>query len=89
MDSQKCRKTFLLASHLMGMTGLQYNPRGSLPQDHAKNYQLWNHRRKCALRAGPSSAQRELEFAAEALGIDEKNYHAWAHRMAIVQVNMQ
>lgn len=56
-------------------------------QDNAKNYQLWNHRRKCALRAGPSSAEAELDFTMLALEIDEKNYHAWAHRLVIVQVS--
>ena len=59
------------------------------PQDNAKNYQLWNHRRKCALRAGPAVAERELDFATQALNIDEKNYHAWAHRLAVVQVGVQ
>ncbi len=56
-------------------------------QDNAKNYQLWNHRRKCALALGGGAARRELEVAAEALAIDAKNYHAWAHRQAIVAVS--
>lgn len=46
----------------------------------AKNYQLWNHRRKCALRMGAANAKREMEFAAAGLEIDAKNYHIWAHR---------
>jgi hypothetical protein len=32
-----------------------------------KNYQLWNHRRKCAAAMGAANAPRELAFAAEAL----------------------
>lgn len=31
------------------------------PQSNAKNYQLWNHRRKCALALGPGAAARELQ----------------------------
>lgn len=58
----------------------------SIMRDNAKNYQLWNHRRKCALKLGPGAAQRELSFARDALDVDDKNYHAWAHRQAIVQV---
>lgn len=65
-----------------------FNPVHARLQDNAKNYQLWNHRRKCALRAGPSSAEAELDFSMLALEIDEKNYHAWAHRLAIVQVSI-
>uniref|UniRef100_A0A7S0R5Z1 Protein farnesyltransferase/geranylgeranyltransferase type-1 subunit alpha n=1 Tax=Chlamydomonas leiostraca TaxID=1034604 RepID=A0A7S0R5Z1_9CHLO len=53
--------------------------------DNAKNYQLWNHRRKCMLAQGSSAAQRELQVAEDALRVDEKNYHAWAHRQAAVQ----
>jgi hypothetical protein len=56
------------------------------PQKNAKNYQLWNHRRKCALALGPVAADRELSVADQALAEDEKNYHAWAHRQAIVKV---
>ena len=55
-------------------------------QESCKNYQLWNHRRKCALAMGPGAARRELEVAAEALAEDSKNYHAWTHRQAIVKV---
>jgi hypothetical protein len=46
----------------------------------AKNYQLWNHRRRCAMHLGAANAQRELEFAAHFLAEDAKNYHIWAHR---------
>lgn len=56
-------------------------------QDNAKNYQLWNHRRKCAFALGRTAADRELEVAAEALEADDKNYHAWAHRQAVVLVS--
>eukprot|EP00877_Chromochloris_zofingiensis_P003437 jgi/Chrzof1/13094/Cz07g19170.t1 len=52
--------------------------------ENAKNYQLWNHRRKLAQALGPSAVARELAFAAEALELDEKNYHAWAHRQSVV-----
>lgn len=114
--------------------------------DNPKNYQLWNHRRRCALALGPGHAEKarqggdgwggrlacvalqrccacctqvlripavladgggvgpfqarqlplrtrkpcrplppqELAFAAEALAFDAKNYHAWAHRQAVV-----
>lgn len=55
-------------------------------QDNAKNYQLWNHRRKCMLAMGLAAAQRELQVAEEALQADDKNYHAWAHRQAVIQV---
>ena len=47
-----------------------------------KNYQLWHHRRRCALALGPDNAPRELEFAAHFLQQDAKNYHVWAHRQA-------
>eukprot|EP00775_Hariotina_reticulata_P003675 gene3675-3936_t len=53
-------------------------------EESAKNYQLWNHRRKLASRLGPSTAELELQFCAEALAADAKNYHAWAHRQAVV-----
>eukprot|EP00955_Chlamydomonas_euryale_P087078 364267-Chlamydomonas_euryale.AAC.11 len=53
-------------------------------RSNAKNYQLWNHRRKCALRRGAACARAELDFVARALAADDKNYHAWAHRLAIV-----
>lgn len=45
-----------------------------------KNYQLWNHRRRCAMHLGAASADRELEFAEHFLLQDAKNYHIWAHR---------
>lgn len=50
-----------------------------------KNYQLWNHRRRFALKRGAFHAQEELDYAAECLAEDHKNYHAWAHRQAIVR----
>ncbi|KAI8465579.1 MAG: hypothetical protein J3K34DRAFT_525239 [Monoraphidium minutum] len=53
-----------------------------IARDSAKNYQLWNHRRKVAGARGPGGAAAELAFAARALDGDEKNYHAWAHRQA-------
>jgi protein farnesyltransferase/geranylgeranyltransferase type-1 subunit alpha len=34
---------------------------------------------------GPDAALRELQAADTALRLDAKNYHAWAHRQAIVQ----
>ncbi|KAG1679478.1 hypothetical protein FOA52_011077 [Chlamydomonas sp. UWO 241] len=52
--------------------------------DNAKNYQLWNYRRKVALKRGPSCLRRELDFIARALELDDKNYHAWSHRNAVV-----
>ena len=52
----------------------------AIANSNAKNYQLWNHRRKCALRMGPENAEREMEFASAGLELDAKNYHIWAHR---------
>ena len=52
--------------------------------DNAKNYQLWNHRRKFALLRGAQHAGDDLEFSAACLAYDAKNYHAWAHRQAII-----
>lgn len=49
-----------------------------------KNYQLWNHRRQLAFRLGPETAHEELEFAGHCLEDDAKNYHTWAHRLAVV-----
>ncbi|KAK9840919.1 hypothetical protein WJX81_000336 [Elliptochloris bilobata] len=49
-----------------------------------KNYQLWNHRRRLALKRGAAHAPEELDFAAACLGQDAKNYHAWAQRQAVV-----
>ena len=51
-----------------------------------KNYQLWNHRRRCALRMGSANVHRELEFAAHFLAKDPKNYHIWAHRQVCLDV---
>ncbi|PRW32925.1 farnesyltransferase geranylgeranyltransferase type-1 subunit alpha [Chlorella sorokiniana] len=51
----------------------------------AKNYQLWNYRRRLVLALGPAvHAERELEFAAACLQRDAKNYHVWAHRQAVL-----
>lgn len=54
----------------------------------AKNYQLWNHRRKYALARGRGrgslNMEEELEFSAGCLELDAKNYHAWAHRQAVI-----
>ena len=55
-------------------------PRRRVAQDSAKNYQLWNHRAKLAVARGAGGAAEELAFAAAAIDLDEKNYHAWAHR---------
>ncbi|KAL4517688.1 hypothetical protein Ndes2526A_g02072 [Nannochloris sp. 'desiccata'] len=52
--------------------------------DNPKNYQLWNHRRKFALHRGGGHAGDEMEFSAACLAFDQKNYHAWAHRQAIL-----
>jgi Protein prenyltransferase alpha subunit repeat len=52
----------------------------AIGETNAKNYQLWNHRRRCALAMGAGNADRELEFAAHFLAQDAKNYHIWAHR---------
>jgi len=52
--------------------------------DNPKNYQLWNHRRKFALHRGGDHAGHEMEFSAACLAFDQKNYHAWAHRQAIL-----
>lgn len=57
----------------------------AIAADNAKNYQLWNHRRKLAAKLGAPNAPAELAFAAEALQEDEKNYHAWAHRQWVVK----
>lgn len=41
-------------------------PTHNLPvQENPKNYQLWNHRRKCALALGGVAAARELGVAAQ------------------------
>ena len=56
-----------------------------------KNYQLWNHRRKFAnYLVGELGKDREgvlteeLEFSESCLQVDTKNYHAWAHRQAVL-----
>ena len=57
-----------------------------------KNYQLWNHRRKVALYCWEVLGKRdatlgeELECTEACLQVDTKNYHAWAHRQAMLRV---
>ena len=53
--------------------------------DNPKNYQLWNHRRKFALHRGALHVRDEMEFSAACLVYDAKNYHAWAHRQAMIK----
>jgi protein farnesyltransferase/geranylgeranyltransferase type-1 subunit alpha len=63
-----------------------------LAESMPKNYQLWNHRRlACAMLAhlveAPVRAtlsQREDAFTAAVLEDDAKNYHAWAHRVWMI-----
>lgn len=52
--------------------------------DNAKNYQLWNHRRKFAILRGAQHVGDDLQFSTACLAYDAKNYHAWAHRQAII-----
>eukprot|EP01025_Chloroclados_australasicus_P065505 TRINITY_DN8925_c0_g4_i2.p1 TRINITY_DN8925_c0_g4~~TRINITY_DN8925_c0_g4_i2.p1 ORF type:complete len:269 (+),score=18.22 TRINITY_DN8925_c0_g4_i2:307-1113(+) len=56
-----------------------------------KNYQLFNHRRKCfdyLFKPGNTQvARRELEFAETAIDRDSKNYHAWSHRWYVLKVS--
>lgn len=52
--------------------------------DNPKNYQLWNHRRKYAMARGAAFCHEEMEFSAACIASDAKNYHAWAHRQAIL-----
>eukprot|EP01023_Acetabularia_acetabulum_P035793 TRINITY_DN33785_c0_g1_i3.p1 TRINITY_DN33785_c0_g1~~TRINITY_DN33785_c0_g1_i3.p1 ORF type:complete len:310 (+),score=27.46 TRINITY_DN33785_c0_g1_i3:166-1095(+) len=53
-----------------------------------KNYQLFNHRRKCfehLFKAGDVDVTaRELEFCSIAIDRDAKNYHAWSHRWYVL-----
>ena len=53
--------------------------------ENPKNYQLWNHKRKVALKRGESHLRDELDFASACLEYDAKNYHAWAHRQFLIQ----
>ena len=55
-----------------------------IAQTNAKNYQLWNHRRKFALARGPKHVHEEMAFSELCLLMDAKNYHAWAHRQAMI-----
>ena len=54
--------------------------------ENPKNYQLWNHRRKFALFRRICHIGDEMEFSAGCLAYDAKNYHAWAHRQAMLTV---
>lgn len=51
-----------------------------------KNYQLWNHRRQIFNHGEKQEkdVENELECSLEALENDVKNYHAWAHRQAVL-----
>eukprot|EP00879_Flechtneria_rotunda_P006326 GHRR01006649.1.p1 GENE.GHRR01006649.1~~GHRR01006649.1.p1 ORF type:complete len:296 (+),score=116.88 GHRR01006649.1:1024-1911(+) len=62
----------------------EYDFTRRIADESAKNYQLWNHRRKLAKALGPDTAQAELQFCKDALDADAKNYHAWAHRQVVV-----
>lgn len=57
----------------------------SVATQNPKNYQLWNHRRKLAFKRGKCFAGEEMNFAAACLQYDAKNYHAWAHRQAVLK----
>lgn len=57
----------------------------SVATSNPKNYQLWNHRRKLAGVLGPSCLRDELAFTKDCLDFDAKNYHAWAHRQAMLR----
>jgi len=46
-------------------------------------YQIWNFRRQIYF-CGMSSCDKELGYTAQALSCDGKNYHAWAHRQAVL-----
>eukprot|EP01024_Parvocaulis_polyphysoides_P016836 TRINITY_DN17473_c0_g2_i6.p1 TRINITY_DN17473_c0_g2~~TRINITY_DN17473_c0_g2_i6.p1 ORF type:complete len:340 (-),score=57.58 TRINITY_DN17473_c0_g2_i6:99-1118(-) len=54
-----------------------------------KNYQLFNHRRKCfdhLFEPGKIDVtRRELEFCSIAIDRDSKNYHAWSHRWYVLK----
>lgn len=36
-----------------------------IASDNAKNYQLWNHRRKCAMAVGAAGKHEEMKFTAD------------------------
>lgn len=55
----------------------------SLLEDMPKNYQIWNFRRQMFM-SGYTSVEAELGYADRALQQDGKNYHAWAHRQAVL-----
>ncbi|KAK9864909.1 hypothetical protein WJX84_000659 [Apatococcus fuscideae] len=56
-----------------------------IASDNPKNYQLWNFRRRFAVHRGAAYALEEMEFAADCLRVDAKNYHAWGHRHAMLR----
>ena len=57
----------------------------SVATSNPKNYQLWNYRRKLAVLVGPSCVDEEMIFTDGCLEVDGKNYHAWAHRQALIR----
>jgi hypothetical protein len=57
-------------------------------ENNSKNYQLWNHRRRCAMLLGRANADNELEFAEHFLKQDAKNYHIWAHRQVCAGIGI-
>lgn len=49
---------------------------------HLKTYQVWHHRRLLVnILRDPAP---ELEFIAQGLQVDEKNYHTWAYRQWVL-----
>ncbi|CAH8499552.1 unnamed protein product [Dicrocoelium dendriticum] len=68
---------------------------GKLIEENSKNYQLWHHRQWAVMQlvsAYPADSTNEnkevhtkyglgeLEFTADVISDDSKNYHAWQHR---------
>ena len=51
-----------------------------------KSYAAWHHR-KWVVRHGFCSLERELGLVGKLLDADERNFHAWAYRRFVVQVN--
>jgi len=78
-------------SHLMEKRGhremvhLEKELMRSVATSNPKNYQLWNYRRKLAVLVGPSCLDDEMVFTDGCLQVDGKNYHAWAHRQALIR----
>lgn len=46
--------------------------------ENPKNYQIWHHRRVIA--EWLNNGVREMKFSRDVIDVDNKNYHAWAHR---------